>query len=596
MPEVNLPKITQDISELKRFWFQRNLKFQDWFDMLTLVDKLASKGMETYVSNEPATFYNMAHYLLTKGEISHTTPIENESALELDRRARVNRGCEYMWKMIDRERQMAGEQPFIDELSFFLLILGWYSTVSKFDNNTGTLQTQIWNPYDVYPRYANNRMVNCVHSYKIMEQDVILKAAENGWNYTNQNTPMGEVVLDDYYHYDKDTGLWNIILVNGKNVTDWVSRTDMQVLVAPVGGFPDKGSLTRPRTSSNRALGRRDYRRLLGRGIYEVNEEVTTHFNKWRSIVSQVMRDTAQPVTQEFSASPQATPEQLRERGALFHYAPGEKGLERVQPVGIPIEVQASLAEMRREMQKGSFNDAVFGMMDTKDRSGYSLSLLASSSANQILYPYMDGKHFILSEHDRFWLSHLKDSKRVFQIKGKFIEKLEPADIPKDVSIEVSSRVATPKDWLERGTIGNMLDKHLDEATIITEIYGLNDPQAIRRRKDLDTMLDHPMSQMVKLIAGYYSHADYLDKRGDSRQAGLFRRAAQSLEAQLGVPPPGQGKPEDMSRVQAERTVGAPEERTKVPSQVAPPESISGFSPEQARRTIGTGSLRAVGG
>jgi len=584
--ETDISKLTHSIASMKRYWSQRNLKFQDWYETLVLIDTLKTKGMETYVSNEPMTFYNMAHYLLTKGDISHTTPIASETALELDRRAKVHRGCGYMWNVIDRDRRLGGDAPFIDDLSFFLLVLGWYSMVSAFDQNTGLLQTQIWNPYDVYPRYASGRLAACVHSYRIDEEEALLKAEEKGWGYEKRGIALGQVTIDDYFEYVGED-LHNIILIDGKDVTGWQHRPEMQILVSPVGGFPDRGSLVK-----NSAGGETDWKRLAGRGIFEVNETITSHFNKWKSMISQILRDTAQPVTQEFSATPQATPEQLRERGALFHYAPGELGLQRVPPPAIPIEIQANLLELRREQQKGSFNDAVFGMME--GQPGYALRLLASSSANQILYPFMDGKHFVLAENDKFWLSNLKKSNKVFQIKGKFIEELAPADVPEDVSIQVGSTVATPKDWMERGTIANMLDKHLDEATIITEIYGLNDPQAIKRRKSLDKMLNHPMSQMVELIAGYYSHADYLDKRGDRRQANLFRKAATSLEGQLGVAPPGQGKPEEMSRIEAERQAGTPEERARISPEVAPPEATRGFTPSQLRRSIGRGKLRKV--
>ena len=71
-------EVTKIIANSKQFWYNRNLKFQEWYELLTLVDALYTRGMETYVSNEPMTLYNMAHYLLTKGELSHTTPIEND--------------------------------------------------------------------------------------------------------------------------------------------------------------------------------------------------------------------------------------------------------------------------------------------------------------------------------------------------------------------------------------------------------------------------------------------------------------------------------------------------------------------------------------
>ena len=579
---LEVSEVKKDVTELKRYWEIRNTKFKEWFELLLMKDKLASSGMESYSSNEPQTFYDMAHYLLTKGELNHTTPIEAESAIELDRRARVHRGCQYMWTVIDRNRKYGGDQSFIDELSFYLLVLGWYSTVAAFDKETGELRTQIWNPMDVYPKYANNKLVSCVHSYKVPMKEAVLKAEDNNWNFKPQGSLVGDVTLDDYFYLDKDA-LFNNVLYNGASVTGNVPRPEMKLFVAPVGGFPDKGSLL---------SGSADWKKLAGRGIFEVNATVTNHFNKWKSMVAQILRDTAQPITQEFATTPQATPEQIRERGALFHYTPGEAGLQRLPPAAIPIELQGNLLELRREMQKGSFNDAVYGLVE--GQSGYALSLLSSSSVNQILYSYMDAKHFVISENDKFWLSNLKTSKRVFEVKGKFIEKLSPKDIPDNVSIQVESDVATPKDWLERGTIANLLKEHLDESTIITEVLKFSDPQSIKRRKSIDRILEHPMSQQVELIAGYYAHADYLAERGDRRQAELFKRAAQALEAQMGAPAPGQGKPEEASRIEAERKAGAPGEKTRVTPNVAPPETTGGFSPQELRQSIGRGNVRAV--
>ena len=582
MPQLNLQQVMNEISSLQNFWMQRNKKFKEWYEYLLMVDKLAAKGMESYVSNEPATFYQMAHYLLTKGDLSHFIPVLAESAVDLDNRAKVHRGCQYMWTQIDRERQLGGSSSYIDEIAFYVLVLGWYSTIYAFDNNTGLMKAQIWNPADTYPRYAANKMVKCVHTYKITKEEAQIKAEENNWQYdTKQSLGTGEVLLNDLFVLENNA--WqNMVLIGGKDVTGWVERPEIKLLVSPVGGFPDKGSLT---PSS------KDWRQLAGKGIFEVNETVATSFNKWKSMVSQILRDTAQPITQEFSATPQATPEQLRERGAHFHYAPGEAGLQRVPSAAIPIEIQANLLELRREMQKGFFNDAVHGMVE--GQPGYTLSLLASSSANQVLYPYMDAKHFIISEGDRFWLSNLKTSKRTFDIKGKFIEKLKPTDIPDDVTVIVESDVATPKDWLERGTIGGMVRQDLDKATLLTEIYKMSDPQGIIRRKSLDRLLDSVEAQQAEKITGFYAHADYLDKRGDRRQAAVFRKIAQSMEAQIGAPAPGQGKPTEMTKILAAREAGAPAERPIVPSKVFPPEN-KGFTPQELRRSIGRGKIRVT--
>ncbi len=590
----DVAKVVQRIQHNKHFWVQRNLKFRDWFHLLILIDELASKGMETYVSNEPQTFYNMAHFLTTTGELSHLTSIANESALELDKRAKIHRGCESMWNQVDRGRRAGGDQSFKDELAFYLLILGWYSVAMQYDPATGLLRPQIWSPFDTYPMYANNRMDSLVHSYPTTQKEAVIKADQNGWTYNPGFDGDGNVIIDDYFLMQGEK-MWNMILINSRDVTGWVERPDMKIMAAPVAGFPDKGSLSNTGNTVTAATSNfRDWRRLSGRGIFEVNEAVTRSFNKWKSMVTQILRDTAQPIIQEFSGSAQATPEQLRDRGALFHYLPGETGLQRLPPASIPIEIQASLAETRREMQKGSFNDAVFGMMEGRN-AGYTLSLLASASANQILSPYMDGKNFVFSEADSFWLDNVRKGGKVFVVKGQFLEDLKPEDIPEDVYVEVKSDIATPKDWMERATVANMMEKHVDETTLITEVYKLTDPQGIKRRRSLDRVLNHEMTKQIELVAGYYVHADYLVSRGDSRQAGIFRRAAANMEAQFGQPANGLPNAIDSTRVNQQIEEGSPAERARIDPSVSPPEE-RGFTPQSLRRSIGRGTVSSVTG
>lgn len=575
-------QIVTDIAQLQRDWQQRNLQFRAWYSLLTMVDSLAAKGMESYVSNEPQTFYNMAHYLLTKGIISHTVSLPSESPADMDKRALIDQSCKYMWNQIDRQRQLGGQMPFIDELGFYMLVCGWYSTVSSIDPATGLLLSQVWNPYNVYPRFANNRVTELVHSYKTSKADAVTKARQNEWNYAVTGDITGDVLLDDYFYWDDAGQLFNMIMIDNKDVTGIVPRPEMQVLIAPIAGFPDRGAL-----GSTAA-----WTKLLGRSIFAVNSNVVLAFNKWKSLISQSLRDSIQGVTEEFSATPQATPAQLAERHAFFHYGVGEPGLKRLEPIPIPIEVQTQLQEIRRELQKGFFSDAVYGMMD--NQSGYSLSTMATSSANQILYPYMDAKHFVISEQDKFFLTNTKLGKKSFTVKGKVQAELKASDIPEDVTVIVESDVATPKDWLERGTIVGMLKDTLDQSTIITEILHMTDPQSIIRKKQLDQILNSPTSQLIQQIAAYYFHADYLQSRGDAKQAQLFRTAAQAMEAQFGQPAPGQAANTAIqSAQQASKAAGGTLPSNTANPQVIPPEAQQGFTPQQLRQSIGQGSLRA---
>ena len=85
-----------------------------------------------------------------------------------------------MWDLVDRNRRLGGNGSFIDELGFFMLVTGWYAVALAFDNETGNLQAQVFNPADTYPIYANNRMVACVHSYEVTPREAQIKCEEKG--------------------------------------------------------------------------------------------------------------------------------------------------------------------------------------------------------------------------------------------------------------------------------------------------------------------------------------------------------------------------------------------------------------------------------
>jgi len=483
-----------------------------------------------------------------------------------------------MWRLIDEKRRRGGGPSFISELGFHLLVLGWYGMVLVIDPDNSQLIVQLWSPADTFPRFEDNLLTACLHEYKSSVGAALRKSQANGWSYKPRSLE-GDVVISNYFYLDESDIYQNMVLIDGKDVTGLVSREDMRLLVAPIGGFPDRGSLE-PGTK---------WMGLVGQSILETNRAAFEDYNKWESFIAQIMRDAAQSKYQEFSTTPKANPEQMRELGALFHYAPGEEGIRPIVPPAIPIELRAALMDKNKRIQKGSFSDAVYGMVE-RGTAGYALSQLASSSANQILLPYMEAKHYVLAECDRFWLSRLKTSKRAFEVKDKFIEKLSPTDIPEDVVIRVESDIATQRDWLERATVANMLKEHLDDSTILTEILNIPDVGEVKRRRVLDLLTKHPVAQTLNLISAFYAHADYLDLRGDKRLASLYRRAAQAMEAQMGAPPPGAARPTEATAAETARRAGAPEERTRVAPEIMPPEG-KGFTPQELREMLGRGRL-----
>lgn len=575
-------EVLNSISELKQQWQTRAKKMKDWYAMLKLVDTLETRNMESFVDNHPRTFFNTAHYLLTTGELTHSIAVPSDSPVEQDKRARIDRACKYLWKKIDTRLINGGSPSYISNVGFDMLLLGWFGTILTYNEETNLLDTAIWSPASTFPAYDDNYLTEVVYEYKIRQKALAVKAEKMGWNWKPRTIGSSEnSSVSNYFVRIDDTTYGNMVMIDGKAVTPLVEREDIKILVAPIGGFPDRGSID----SSN------DWTALYGQSILETNYQINLSKNKWMSFLMQILRDNAQQKFQEFSESPQATPEQLRERGSLFHFQPGEGGLQPVPQSAIPLELTGILNSFERQEQRGAFSDAVYGMIDS-GMAGYALSQLTSTSANQILYPYMSAKHFIVAEADKFWLGKLKEHNITFEIKGKFLEELAPDDIPDDVELEVISDIATSKDWMERATISNMLDKHLDSDTIMTEIFKLPDTQSIKRKKIIDDMRNHPMTKNIEMISAYKRHADYLDLLGDFEQANTFRNAASALEAQLGSPPAGQAAPIDYNRVEASKEGKVPERRARVAPNVAPPETTSGFTPDQLRNMLGSGKVR----
>lgn len=565
---MDVKEIREDIDKLKSAWTYRNTKFKDWMDVLTLVDKLQRRGLESYVSNEPRTFFNMSLYLMTAGDTRHTIPAEGDSSIELDKQSKVERACAYMWRMLDEERMRGGAYPFLHELCFNILVFGWYSMIAAFDTEQNKPILQVWSPNDVSPRYEDGRLTACVHEYSLDVKAAKRKAAANDWNY-NPKITMGDVILQDYFYVDEHNVLQNLILIDSQPVTAVVPRENLLLLVAPVGGFPETSIQQATNWSVN-----------LGQGIFAANTQVYEALNKWTTFQLQLLRETAEPKWQEISSgAPKVEPERLRERGAVFQFSPGE-GIQPIQSAPPPIELRGIIEDLKRELQKGSFTDTVYGMAGG-ERAGYILSQMASSSANQILAPYVKAKHFIIAECDRFWLRSIKTSKKVFVVKGKLLEKLRPTDIPEDVELEASSELATPKDWLERATVANMLERHLDNTTILDTILKVQDVGMINRRKSTDLIMTHPLSLNLRLIQAYRGYAKYMEYRGDREQAAMFLKAAEALESQMGAPPPGAAKPAEAAEAEAKRAAAAPPRRPRVRPEISPPEKQMAFTPEE---------------
>src|SRR4030066_1345640 len=119
--------VIREVSELEMSWSSRNAKIPKWYDTLLLKDELAQAGMESFVSNDPRTFYNLALHLLTPKVIPHRVVDEAEKLSVESRFDKVNRFLELNWERLNKLSRKRGRQSWLRRLAGLVLATGWES-------------------------------------------------------------------------------------------------------------------------------------------------------------------------------------------------------------------------------------------------------------------------------------------------------------------------------------------------------------------------------------------------------------------------------------------------------------------------------------
>lgn len=520
-------QLSQDVSKVKGKWQKRNQKIKEWYDLLLMTDTLKQDNMESYVSNDPKTAYNLALHLLTPQYIPHRIPIDPIKIIEVPETSELERTFGVFWKHADRRNRMRGRQRWIRELMGHVLTTGWYSVLAL-ARPKGTLPNQdqdellaeIWNPYDVYPEWDDEvGLVQCVHSYTISKLALAKKIKDNGW--TNINLTSETYVIDDYWYYDQSSGQVTNAVLNGqtllKNPQGDPNFRRIPIAVSPCGGLPDRGSILTT-----------DWPVHVGEAMIATNEFVLKNYNRQMTFLQQLLRDTAQPVSYERNQGQTIVSDanDLYKRGA--HFKLGINGeLGYLQKPQIPVDIRTTLMDVSSQLQRGSLPYVMFGNV-MQQITGYMIAQV-SASAQQVLTPYADGGQSCMMDVDAMWLEQVQD------------QKLKPYDltvpkIPAGVEIEVNMRISIPGDAAQRATVARMLNPQfsLSEAMVIDMMFPeITDPLREIGRVRSEQSMNNPVSLQINLVKAYQEQAQILQASGDTDAGQLFQAAADMLIQQI---------------------------------------------------------------
>jgi len=61
---------------LSGYWRERDNRFREWYSMIQLTDNLEQENMESFVSSDPRSAYNLLLHMLNSTRIPHRIPPE----------------------------------------------------------------------------------------------------------------------------------------------------------------------------------------------------------------------------------------------------------------------------------------------------------------------------------------------------------------------------------------------------------------------------------------------------------------------------------------------------------------------------------------
>ncbi len=487
--------------------------------------------MESVVTNDPRTFYNMALRLVTP-RIPHKIPVQG---LERESQAWANNLegiINNTWRGINRQYRRRGRKSWLEYTAGLLLSTGWYAILVMAASDK--LIAETWNPIEVYPDWDDRGLQAVAHIWTLESPAAKSLFRQRKWEW--DPLLVGRKVTFYDLWEELDGSIINVTVANTIIVKPETKEpfNEIPVLIGPVGGLPDDG----PISASSRTKTNRDWRASIGQSILATNADIYKEYNRIITFMQQILRDTAQPKYWEKSTGNNVlTPEALESRGPIFRMGPNDE-IGTLQMPGIPVELTGLMATFDSMIQRGAFPHAISGQV-----SNIPLGLMSqvASAATQVLAPFHLALQDILSDIDNVWLHGILD--------GKF--KVEGVELPGKVAeglldFSVEYPINIPGDLVQRATILRMVSP----AARISPETGLDiffpeiaDSQGEMAKARAADSQQHPIFVMLTLISTLREEAKLLRVGGNNEDATLLEQAQQVLITQLS----GQGAPAEQS-------------------------------------------------
>src|SRR4030066_140554 len=331
--------VTREANELEMSWSSRNAKIPQWYDTLLLKDELAQTGMESFVSNDPRTFFNLALHLLIPKVIPHRVVEDAEKRSVESGFDKVNRFLELTWERLNKLSRKRGRQSWPRRLVGLVLATGWYSVYAMATKDE--LIAEVWHPLQTFPEFGDDALLRCAHKYTITPAAARRKLVTHpDWaqNISIPESSYFQVVVLDYWKLEKD-GPYNVVVMNNQIAKPYQKTpfAEIPILTGPVGGLPDDGVI---QTGM-------DWQEHYGESIVATHERGHRDAHKKMTFLQQLLRDTAQPVILEKNDGNAIIkdPQDLYRRGSIFRMGTSDD-IKVLDKGAVPVDVRTVMFEI----------------------------------------------------------------------------------------------------------------------------------------------------------------------------------------------------------------------------------------------------------
>lgn len=427
------------VESLKSSWTMRQAAIRKWYSMVKLYNDLHQDNMESVISSDPRTSYNMALWLLQPRTGVFVADTDGLTEAEILAAGSVQTYADSQLRLVNRSGQGKLFGPFTGAVLKFMLTTGWYS-VTAFPTANGW-HMQCWNPAQVFPDYdSDGVLVELGRVYTVSAAHAMRKVKESGWIPPSRPW-VGSVSV--FNHWRLRDGVPEHAVVIGTHLAKPYTPTDfarIPVYTMPVAGLPDDGGI----------LADDSWKSDVGQALIAPIADLSKNYDKMLTYMQQLLRDTANPRwVEKVKQGGVLTPEKLFQRGAIFSIEPDED-VGPLQTPSIPVEMRSHQFDIRAQLQRGSFSDISFGGA-VANVSAFMMSNVTATS-KQILDPFREALMGLLGEI----ATDLIQYQRKHSLKmGK---DSWPEQLPDQLKLNFVYDIQIPGDFAQRANSAKVLN------------------------------------------------------------------------------------------------------------------------------------------